>query len=198
MRTVCLIRHGATAANERRLYYGATDLPVSENGRKELEKLREKGGYPDISGFAVYTSGMKRTAETLDILYPETKYSVEPELSEMNFGKFEMRAYEELQYDPEYQKWIEGDYLKNVCPDGESACQHAERAVRGFNRVINEVTGNILMICHGGTIASVMMSLFPNEGEDRWYWDCPNGCGYAVEFDGLKPISYKKLPFLQE
>ena len=53
MRKVCLIRHGATAANEKRLYYGATDLSVSENGRKELEKLREKGGpFPQGKGTA--------------------------------------------------------------------------------------------------------------------------------------------------
>ena len=33
MNTLYMIRHSLTEGNERRLYYGATDLPLSENGR---------------------------------------------------------------------------------------------------------------------------------------------------------------------
>ena len=37
--TVYLIRHGKTEANEKRLYCGSTDLPLSEKGREELNRL---------------------------------------------------------------------------------------------------------------------------------------------------------------
>lgn len=36
--TIYLIRHGKTEANEKRLYCGITDLPLSEAGRDELQQ----------------------------------------------------------------------------------------------------------------------------------------------------------------
>ena len=38
--TIYLIRHGKTKANERRLYCGSTDLPLSLVGREELSRIR--------------------------------------------------------------------------------------------------------------------------------------------------------------
>ena len=197
MRNIYLIRHGATEANERNLYYGATDLPLTDAGRAELEQLRLRGGYPDITGAAVYTSGMRRTEETLEILYPGTKHRTEPLLREMNFGRFEMRGYEELCSDPEYIEWISGSYLENVCPGGESSRQHEKRAAEAFGRIIEECPGNVLIVCHSGTITCIMMHLFPNEGENRYYWGCTNGGGYAVTMDGNRPVCYGKIPKIE-
>ena len=53
--TIYLIRHGKTEANERRLYCGSTDLPLSEGGRAEL-----MGIHYDIQNVRFLTSGMKR------------------------------------------------------------------------------------------------------------------------------------------
>ena len=36
---IYLIRHGKTEANERRLYCGSTDLPLSRQGAAELAQL---------------------------------------------------------------------------------------------------------------------------------------------------------------
>ena len=37
--SIYLIRHGKTEANEKRLYCGSTDLPLSEKGRAELRAM---------------------------------------------------------------------------------------------------------------------------------------------------------------
>lgn len=44
MRRVVLLRHGSTQANERGLYCGSTDLPLSPAGREELMRLRPDQG----------------------------------------------------------------------------------------------------------------------------------------------------------
>ena len=62
--TIYLIRHGKTEANEKWLYCGSTDLPLSERGREEL-----RGISYDIKNVRFLTSGMKRTNETLKILF---------------------------------------------------------------------------------------------------------------------------------
>ena len=48
--TIYLIRHGKTEANEKHLYCGSTDLPLSEAGRGELQGVHyeitvEQGGF---------------------------------------------------------------------------------------------------------------------------------------------------------
>ena len=57
--TIYLIRHGKTEANEKHLYCGSTDLPLSETGKEELCKLKY-----DIKNVRFLTSGMSRTNET--------------------------------------------------------------------------------------------------------------------------------------
>ena len=39
-----LLRHGLTEANERHLYFGSTDLPLSERGREALRRSKDSGG----------------------------------------------------------------------------------------------------------------------------------------------------------
>lgn len=193
MRRVYLIRHGTTAANEKNLYYGATDVGLSDKGRGELKELKEKGAYPDFSTCAVFTSGMKRTAETLEIIYPGADFAVESGLSEMNFGKFEMRSYEELKDDSEYQTWITGDFMANVCPEGESGNAQCERAVKSFWDIFRKTEGDVLIVSHSGTMVGIMQALFPDEGENRWYWRCYGGCGYAVDFEGEAAVGYTRI-----
>ena len=41
-----LIRHGITAGNENRWYYGRMDIPLTARGIAQLEKLRADGIYP--------------------------------------------------------------------------------------------------------------------------------------------------------
>ena len=59
-----LFRHGRTLANERRLYCGSSDLPLSPAGRDGLRALRGSGALPDIAYAKVITSGMRRCEET--------------------------------------------------------------------------------------------------------------------------------------
>ena len=37
--TIYLIRHGKTSANEKHLYCGSTDLPLSNAGKEELRSV---------------------------------------------------------------------------------------------------------------------------------------------------------------
>lgn len=193
MRRVHLIRHGATEASRRRLYYGSTDLPLSGDAAEELLELKKQGVYPPADGCRVFTTGMRRTEQTLEILYPGVRAEPAPGLREMDFGAFELRGYEELKDDPAYQEWLSGDYLKNVCPGGESAVQHGDRCLKALNGLLRREEGDLLIICHGGTITALMERLFPDEGENRWHWERPTGRGYTVLFEGTVPVGHMKI-----
>ena len=79
--TIYMIRHGKTEANEKHLYCGSTDLPLSEAGREELQ-----GVHYDIKNVRYLISGMKRTEETLKILFGDVPYEVDPRFREVDFG----------------------------------------------------------------------------------------------------------------
>ncbi len=185
-----LIRHGLTEALKKKLYYGATDVPVSEEGFEMLRKLRKTHVYPKAECY--YTSGMLRAEQTFELLFGDIPHTAVPGLSEMNFGDFEMKSYEELKHDEAYQRWISGDNMTNFCPNGESYFSFAQRVEKAIRPII-EAGRDALVVCHGGVISSIMTVLFG--GADNPYIYVPEaGYGYQIDFnEGLAP-SYKELP----
>ena len=169
--TVCLIRHGKTEANEKRLYCGSTDLGLSEKGRAELKQL-----HYDLPKVRFLTSGMKRTNETLKILFGDVPYEEDRRFREVDFGIFEMHSYQELKDTPAYRDWCTGDNEANIPPQGESGLQMKQRVLEAFS----EIQEDTILICHGGVIAAIMEHLFPEENKTRYDWQPPNGCGYRI------------------
>lgn len=185
---VLLIRHSLTAANEKRLYCGRTDIPLSPKGKALAEKLARSGRYKAGSSCRFFTSGMKRTDETLSILFGNVKFEVLPELREMDFGEFEMLSYEELKDRKDYQIWISGDNFRNKCPGGESAEEMTERAIRAADMIFrNEYAA---AVTHGGIIAAVMAHFFPHENKNRYQWQPEPAGGYLIFLDNGVPVGY--------
>ena len=178
--TIYLIRHGKTEANEKHLYCGSTDLPLSDAGKEDLEQL-----HYDIKNLRFLTSGMKRTNETLRILFGEVPYEVDPRFREVDFGIFEMHSYEELKDRPDYQTWLTGDNDANIPPNGESGVQMKERVLNAFSGIKEDTC----IITHGGVIAAIMEHLFPEENKNRYQWQPKNGCGYIIRGN-----TYEELP----
>ncbi len=178
--TIYLIRHGKTEANEKWLYCGSTDLPLSEKGREELSRI-----HYDIKNVRFLTSGMKRTNETLRILFGDVPCEEDPRFREVDFGIFEMYSYEELKDTPDYRTWCTGNNEANVPPGGESGEQMKKRVLNAFS----EIKEDTCIITHGGVIAAIMQHLFPEEKKTRYDWQPKNGCGYII-----KDHAYQCIP----
>ena len=170
--SIYLIRHGKTRANEQHLYCGSTDLSLSAGGREELLSLRYA-----IAPERFVTSGMRRTDETLQILFGNVPFSVDARFREVDFGDFEMKSYEMLKDDPAYQAWLTGDNESNIPPNGESGAQMTHRVLEA----LREIPDGTALVTHGGVIAAIMESLFPGEGKNRYQWQPEPGCGYCLE-----------------
>jgi len=183
------IRHGKTEANEKHLYCGSTDLPLSEKGVEELQQLH----YEIPGNCRFITSGMLRTEQTLHQLFGDVAYEIDEHFREIDFGAFEMKGYEELQGREDYQTWISGDNEKNVPPEGESGEQMTLRVLEGLQRLWEEQEDTVL-ITHGGVIATMMSYLFPEEGKNRYQWQPAPGGGYVITKEG--GVAYRVLPIL--
>lgn len=173
--TVYLIRHGATLASEQRLYCGSTDLPLSEGGRAALRN-RPRLTLGDVR---FITSPMRRCRETLALLFGDVPCETWPDFREIDFGAFEMHSYQQLKDDPAYQAWLSADPERTPPPGGESGGQMKKRVLQAFQSVL-EANRDTVIVTHGGVIAAILESLFPEEGKNRYQWQPKPGCGYVV------------------
>ena len=194
MSTIYLFRHGITEGNKRRLYYGSSDIPLIEEGIEAIKTRREAGIYPDLSGFEVITTDLKRTEQTLFEMYGrEVPHETDPRMREFSFGDFEMKSYEQLKDREDYQAWITGDNWRKICPNGESGEIMLERSLVAMEDYIGK---DCISVCHGGVIAGLMLTWFPGDetAEHFYAWQPKPSEGYRIDFDEeLKPISYKKI-----
>ena len=178
--TIYLIRHGKTEANEKHLYCGSTDLPLSVAGRQELQNIRY-----DIKNVRFLTSGMKRTDETIHILFGDVPYETDLRFREVDFGIFEMQSYDQLKDTLEYQVWLTGDNEVNIPPQGESGVQMKARVMQA----LSEINEDTCIITHGGVIAAIMEHLLPEENKNRYQWQPRPGEGYCIT-----DHTYRRIP----
>lgn len=197
--TLYLIRHGATPSNKRHAYLGKTDEALSDEGRKQILSYKGEGVYPSISNDLLVMSGpMLRCIQTRKLIYPDCKEFVIPEWTEIDFGRFEGKNYQELNGDPDYQSWIDSGGLL-AFPGGESRKTFIKRSLEGFARcleqLINHKKERAACVVHGGTIMAVVSSL---TGGDYYDYQVKNGQGYQLVLvvkDGN--VQIKKVAALQ-
>ena len=180
-----LIRHLATAGNEKRQYIGRTDEPLSQHAKASYRKAPFY--YTDVS--QVIVSPMRRCIETAELLYPGKRLHIQKLLKECDFGEFEGKSYEELKEDSRYIRWLASNGTLPF-PKGESQEVFRKRCVQGFKSSIetlligNEVK-KAAFVVHGGTIMAILSAL--DEKERGFYaWQAANGKGYRAILEEKK------------
>ena len=168
MLTIWLLRHGKTAGNRLGRYSGRTDEPLCEEGVHEAEAAER---HPEIS--LVYSSPMLRARQTAQICFPNAEIVTIPNLREMDFGDFEGRTAQEMEFDPVYREWVAGGCVKR-CPNGEGISDFGRRAAVAFGSAVGDAISRgetkIGVTAHGGVIMAVMTAFTgSNARYDNWY-----------------------------
>ncbi len=193
MQKIHLIRHGQTMANERHLYCGSSDLPLSDAGAEALRSLAAKGGYPAAEQCRLCISGMLRTRQTAEILFGSVSFEVLPAFREIDFGVFELHSYEELKDRADYQAWLTGDNERNRCPGGESGVDMVRRIMPAFRELLADGRDTIL-VSHGGVIAAILDELYPHSGKSRYEWQPQPGYGWTITVEDGQPVDCVPIP----
>ncbi|MDD2534119.1 MAG: histidine phosphatase family protein [Eubacteriales bacterium] len=190
---IFVVRHGATLANENRLYCGRSDLALCESGRSNLNKL--KSCYDQVMITTCYHSGLKRTRETAEILFPGIQTQEISALSEFDFGDFELQSHEQLIQNPEYQNWI-NDFENIGCPNGERLPLFMERVITAWQDLLKNLDQPVAIVTHGGVISRLMDFSFPNMRLD-YEWQPACGAGYrltlAKDSDAVRVIAFNEI-----
>lgn len=177
---ISVLRHGMTEANEKGIYIGKTDIPLSEKGAGEIAAKTDEFDYPSVH--RVYSSPLRRCTETAEILFPETELKTVDDLRELDFGDFENKSVDELINNDDYKKWLKGG--KDSCsPNGESLEEMTARTYKALHNIImdmmNDGITHSAMITHAGIISN-MLSCFGLPKYDPKTLNAPFGEGFDI------------------
>jgi broad specificity phosphatase PhoE len=187
--SIHLIRHGATMGTRDGLLYGKSDIPLLSEGAEELRALAADGIYPDPEGCALFSSGMLRAVESLEVIYGARAHTHIEELCEFDCGVFEMQPYGELSQSEAYRLWIADKNGETPAPGGESFAAFRRRVAAGVARLLapyrdGSAARDSIVVCHGGVISMMMDRFFPGVHDNPFRWVPDTGRGYSVIVNG--------------
>jgi broad specificity phosphatase PhoE len=139
---IILIRHGQTAWSASGQHTSSTDLELTTEGERQARALSPM--LEPRAFIAVLTSAMRRAQRTAELAGLAVT-SVDPDLSEWDYGKYEGRTTAEILSDrPDWSLWTDG------CPDGESPEQVGTRMDRVLGRIRSLLEeGDVAIVGHG-------------------------------------------------
>lgn len=172
MGRLLLVRHGETAWNSLGRYQGHTDVPLSDTGRAQAARLRDRLAGQRID--LVFASDLSRAAETARLLVGHSDLQIEyrSDLREIAYGQWEGRTHAEvLASHPEHLKQWGDNPWAYFPPDGESFSAFSER-IRAFldDVVLPRREANILVVAHGGPVRVMLCHLLGMEPNPWRLW----------------------------
>lgn len=192
-RNIFLIRHGNTEGTEKKLFYGSTDLSLTEKGRQEVAEKSAKGLYPEAGQASLYTSGMLRTEQTFETIYGNREHGKIPDLREIEIGIFEMKTFEEVMATPYGSRWLKGEMPEFDFPGGDSYQGFFDRVNRGLQTLVKDESDRVIAVLHGAVISAVMDILFPAEKTNLFDWTPSPGNGYEIQLEDGKAKNYRVI-----
>ncbi len=184
-----LLRHGITEGNQNHLCYGSTDLPLLPEGIAALQEAARTKRYPKAEHY--YTSGMRRTEQTLEMLYGEVPHEVLPGLREIDCGQLEMLPFAQLEALPEFGKWMRDATADTPVPGGESFRQVLQRGLAALVPLL-ERNEDAVCVMHGGIMGVLLDYWFP--GKPFGHYVPQPGSGYQVTVEEGQPVAVCPVP----
>ena len=142
--TIVLVRHGATEWSASGQHTSRTDVPLTDEGRRDAERLRDR-----LAGFdfaLILVSPMSRARDTAALAGFGDRASVDPDLLELDYGEYEGRTTAEIREErPGWDVWYDHS------PGGETPARAGVRADRVIDRAI-AAGGDVAVFGHGHSL----------------------------------------------
>lgn len=157
------VRHGETDWNKHRMFQGHTDIPLNENGKKQVQWAAQYLSDKKIE--AVYTSDLARAHETAQIIAGAhgLKPIKDDRLREVNFGEWEGLSFNEIsaKHKEALDAWLD-DIIGTQLPGGGKIEDVLRNLVSFINDMISINYQELVVATHGGVIKTLIWHV--NEG----------------------------------
>ncbi len=161
MTTVYLVRHGQSVANEKDLFIGHTDMPLTQLGKSQAQKAA--GFFNDIKLDAIYSSDLSRAHCTAEYTAKAKglKITVTQQLRDIYAGAWEGMPFCDIpkKYPDDYELWL-NDIDLSRCTSGESVIEVRDRMLAILNAIASQNSGKTVAIfTHAMPIRALIASL---------------------------------------
>jgi len=161
---IYIIRHGKTKNNKLRIVQGRTDTELSKEGIEEIKKFSYEFKKMNINFDSFYSSPLKRSKETLEIIMKYLGYTNEIILDECLLERFFGEA-EGIKYGSALvKKRICNDYY----PSMEKNNELEKRVYEGMLNIAKDnINKNILIVSHSHAIKAFIKSIDKEYGYEE-------------------------------
>jgi len=177
-----LVRHAATSWNTGGRVQGQSDVPLSTLGEVQARALRERFCGETV---LLYSSPLSRARTTAALAFPDQSPTIDPRLSELNFGMFEGLTLSERSALPEWHAWTREPF-STPAPGGESYGELYRRAGTWLESLPD--APHIVAVTHSGTIQTLLAHILQMETQSwrkRVYLDHTSVTRFVRSGSGL-------------
>lgn len=161
-----LIRHGQPQQHRDKIFLGQTDVPLSDEGRKQAEKAR--AALP-VGIRRIYSSDLKRALQTAEIIGGQIIAT--KGFREMNLGSWDGRYIEDIkrEYPELYQKRGRNLFAFKTGNKAENFYDLQYRTVKSLIDILKKDSSpEIFIVAHSGVIRCIETNLRGGSVEDEW------------------------------
>lgn len=178
---IYLIRHGECDNSSMKFYDEEMKMmngPLTKKGIQQAELLAKR--CVTIGFDRVYSSDLVRaiqTAETILSLEP-CELEILPAFREINMGDINKNSWEN--YPELYERWKlhEEDI---PYPNGENGAVVWRRCAAQLEKIVQQPYQKVAIVCHGGTIRSIICGVLSIPQEKRFYFgNPPENCSISI------------------
>lgn len=155
---IIIVRHGETEENKLGIIQGHIHGTLSDLGKEQARKLAER--LKDEKIDIIHSSDLnraKQTAEEISKFHPRTSFELRKELRERNWGKFEGKRKDDIEYWKEIESketWSD-DLIEKY--GGETPQETKERIIKFKDELLKNSKDKIILIVTHGTIGGFLL-----------------------------------------
>ncbi len=152
---IFLLRHGKIQGSEEKRYIGTTDVCLDNQGVLQAHYWEKV--FSPLKIKTIYSSSLKRCSHTAQLIANGKKIITCTPLNEINMGSWDGKTFDQIktEHPKEFEK--RGNTMDIFKPpQGESFYDVSCRVLPFFNRNINRMENNQLIVTHAGVIRVIL------------------------------------------
>jgi broad specificity phosphatase PhoE len=185
-----LVRHGQSTWNSEHRIQGQLDPPLSQEGRKQADRLAQRLTGRRLAGF--YASDLRRAFETAQAIGGALGAHAEPMpgLREIYLGQWEGLRTEELakRFPEVWARWTEEPDW-DLVPGGEGSALFEARVSAALDAIFERhEQGDVLAVTHGGVIQVALHRVFGRPSRGLFAFKIQNASISVIEKRGGRVV----------
>ena len=193
-----LVRHGQSVGNEKQLFFGWSDHPLTELGREQARQAAEK--LREVRFTRCVSSDLVRAWDTALACADGRGIEVEaaPDLREQDMGELEDLTFAQaMERGGESVERMLADWTRAAPPGGESGAHMKERVGRCVDEIVRRGE-DTLIVAHNGSL-SLILSHFGLAKESElmnhdynWFFEHGTYSDIRVDRDGAELVCFNR------